>query len=135
MILIGHAMDISIRHVAGRAALVDSTARLGAALHGFFSFSRVVGFIVVSGYCIARSCERQKDLFSVPRYFIMRVTRIYPLLIVAAAAHSPLIFASLNRRLHLSCSERSSAANSAGVLPIGRAPWPARRALVAGCWM
>lgn len=47
----------------------------------YFGFICVVGFIVLSGYCIGRSTVRN---FSPSRYAFMRVTRLYPLLSVAA---------------------------------------------------
>lgn len=60
-----------------------STDVVGAA-RNFLGFSWVVGFIVLSGYCIARSTANPSQPFSVRRYVRLRVSRIFPLLAVAA---------------------------------------------------
>jgi len=48
----------------------------------FSGFNYVIGFIVVSGYCIARSTLEHR--FNLARYAARRVTRIYPSLIAGA---------------------------------------------------
>ena len=47
----------------------------------YCGFICVVGFIALSGYCIARSTMKG---FALGDYIVKRVTRVYPLLIVAA---------------------------------------------------
>jgi peptidoglycan/LPS O-acetylase OafA/YrhL len=61
---------------------------------GLFSgFNYVIGFIVVSGYCIARS-TLQPD-FTLAKYAALRVTRIYPALIACACIAGLVEFALL----------------------------------------
>ena len=53
---------------------------MAMATRPYFGFVCVIGFIVLSGYCIARSTMKR---FLPGEYTVMRVTRVYPLLIVA----------------------------------------------------
>jgi peptidoglycan/LPS O-acetylase OafA/YrhL len=48
----------------------------------FSGFNYVIGFVVVSGYCVARSTMTAP--FSFTRYIRLRATRIYPALVVGA---------------------------------------------------
>lgn len=76
-VLLGHAIDLARLSTAASSGTLFSIAM---ATRPFFGFVCVVGFIVLSGYCIARSTMRH---FSPGEYIVKRATRIYPLLIVA----------------------------------------------------
>jgi peptidoglycan/LPS O-acetylase OafA/YrhL len=77
-VLLGHAIDLARISTAAPSGTLFSMAM---ATRPFFGFIWVIGFIVLSGYCIARSTMKR---FSLGEYAVKRVTRIYPLLIVAA---------------------------------------------------
>ena len=77
-VLLGHAIDLAGMSTAAPSGTLFAIA---IATRPFSGFIWVIGFIVLSGYCIARST--MKD-FSLGEYIVKRVTRIYPLLIVAA---------------------------------------------------
>lgn len=76
-VLLGHAIDLAQISVTNPSGTLFSIAM---ATRPFYGFVCVVGFIVLSGYCIARSTMKG---FSLGEYAVMRVTRVYPLLIVA----------------------------------------------------
>jgi len=76
-VLLGHAIDLA--HISTTAPSGTLFA-MAMATRPFFGFIWVIGFIVLSGYCIARSTMKG---FSPGDYAVKRVTRIYPLLIVA----------------------------------------------------
>jgi peptidoglycan/LPS O-acetylase OafA/YrhL len=91
-VLLGHAIDLAQLSAPNSSGTLFSIAM---ATRPFYGFVCVIGFIVLSGYCIARSTMKG---FSPGQYTVMRVTRVYPLLIVAvlltalvewAAADSP----------------------------------------------
>jgi peptidoglycan/LPS O-acetylase OafA/YrhL len=75
-VLLGHAIELAWQSTSAPAGILFSIA---TSAHGYFGFICVVGFIVLSGYCIARSTIGD---FSLGRYAFKRVTRLYPLLIV-----------------------------------------------------
>jgi peptidoglycan/LPS O-acetylase OafA/YrhL len=77
-VLLGHAIDLARISTPNPSGTLFSIA---VATRPYFGFICVVGFIVLSGYCIARSTMRR---FALGDYVVMRVTRVYPLLIVAA---------------------------------------------------
>ena len=79
--MLGHSMDIAFLHLHNQFQSLDIPGRALAALRGYLSFIWVIGFVVISGYCIARTCERRGKKFNLIGYLTMRVTRIYPLLI------------------------------------------------------
>ena len=76
-VLLGHAIDLAHLSVPTSSGTLFSIAM---ATRPYFGFVCVVGFIVLSGYCIARSTMKG---FAIGEYSMMRVTRVYPLLIVA----------------------------------------------------
>jgi peptidoglycan/LPS O-acetylase OafA/YrhL len=76
-VLVGHAIDLAQSSVANPSGTLFSIA---LATRPFYGFICVLGFIVLSGYCIARSTMKR---FSLGQYAVKRVTRVYPLLIVA----------------------------------------------------
>jgi len=77
------ALLVALSHAAAVCALVPTTTDyFQSALTPFLMFSGfnyVLGFIVISGYCIARSTIAQP--FRLRAYAALRVTRIYPALI------------------------------------------------------
>lgn len=76
-VLLGHAIDLahlSAPHASGTLFAIATATR------PFYGFVCVIGFIVLSGYCIARSTMTR---FVPGEYAVMRITRVYPLLIVA----------------------------------------------------
>ena len=77
-VLLGHAIDLARISTPNPSGTLFSIA---VATRPYFGFICVVGFIVLSGYCIARTTMRR---FALGDYIVMRVTRVYPLLIVAA---------------------------------------------------
>jgi len=76
-VLVGHAIDLAQASVPNASGTLFSIAM---ATRPFYGFICVLGFIVLSGYCIVRSTMKR---FSLPQYAVKRVTRVYPLLIVA----------------------------------------------------
>lgn len=76
LVMLGHAIDVSMRS-SNHDALFEILIRLRQGL----GFVWVVGFVVLSGYCIEVSCLKQERFFA-PRYFAQRITRIFPLLVV-----------------------------------------------------
>jgi peptidoglycan/LPS O-acetylase OafA/YrhL len=76
-VLLGHAIDLARISTPNPSGTLFSVAM---ATRPYFGFICVVGFIVLSGYCIARSTMRR---FALGEYTVKRVTRVYPLLIVA----------------------------------------------------
>jgi peptidoglycan/LPS O-acetylase OafA/YrhL len=77
-VLLGHAIDLARLSAPNPSGTLFSLAQ---AARPYFGFICVVGFIALSGYCIARSTMRR---FAPGDYVVKRVTRVYPLLIVAA---------------------------------------------------
>lgn len=75
LVVLGHSTDISALY-----ATSDLAYRLLSSVRGGLGFQWVVGFVVLSGFCIHLSCMKQ-NRFSLLRYFEQRVTRIFPLLI------------------------------------------------------
>ena len=76
-VMLGHTIDLA------RLSTVEPSGTLFAiamATRPFFGFICVVGFIVLSGYCVTRSTLKG---FTLDVYVIKRVTRVYPLLVVA----------------------------------------------------
>jgi peptidoglycan/LPS O-acetylase OafA/YrhL len=76
-VLLGHAIDLAQLSVSNPSGTLFSIAM---ATRPYYGVVCVIGFIVLSGYCIARSTMNR---FSLGEYTVMRVTRVYPLLIVA----------------------------------------------------
>lgn len=76
-VLLGHAIDLAQLSASNPSGTLFS---LAMATRPYYGFVCVIGFIVLSGYCIARSTMNR---FSLGEYAVMRVTRVYPLLIVA----------------------------------------------------
>ncbi len=76
LVMLGHAIDISIRS-SSHDMLFEILIRLRQGL----GFVWVVGFVVLSGYCVELSCMK-REKFSASRYFAQRLTRIFPLLVV-----------------------------------------------------
>lgn len=76
-VLLGHAIDLAHLPVPDSSGTLFTIAK---ATRPYFGFVCVVGFIVLSGYCIARSTMKR---FRPGEYTVMRVTRVYPLLIAA----------------------------------------------------
>src|SRR5690348_6273483 len=81
--MLGHAVDVATFYAMAHPPAVDKAKVTLVSVRPFFGVVWVVGFFVLSGYCIARSCDRPD--FSLLRYAAMRITRIYPLLIVGVA--------------------------------------------------
>lgn len=80
LVMLGHAIDISMRS-SNHDILFEALIRLRQGL----GFVWVVGFVVLSGYCIELSCLKQAKFFAL-RYFAQRITRIFPLLVVCVFA-------------------------------------------------
>jgi peptidoglycan/LPS O-acetylase OafA/YrhL len=78
LVMIGHTGMVLLY---SRVPLPDDMgkASLGAIL-GYFGFLWVVGFIVISGFCIARSTDLSGENFSLGRYSLRRATRLYPMI-------------------------------------------------------
>jgi peptidoglycan/LPS O-acetylase OafA/YrhL len=76
-VMLGHAIDLCWVSTTGGDSVLFQIAN---ASRPYLGFGCVVGFIVLSGYCIARSTEKG---FTLAHYTARRVTRLYPLLIVA----------------------------------------------------
>jgi peptidoglycan/LPS O-acetylase OafA/YrhL len=76
-VLLGHAIDLARISAPNPSGTLFSIAMATRPYDGFIC---VVGFIALSGYCIARSTLRR---FALGEYIVKRATRVYPLLIVA----------------------------------------------------
>ena len=80
------AMGVVCWHVLGMPGQIPFSTDIWQGVFGplvlFSGFNYVVGFIVVSGYCIARSTLKRDFTFA--RYMALRITRIYPALIACA---------------------------------------------------
>jgi len=76
-VMLGHAIDLARLSTVAPAGTLFAIAM---ATRPYFGFICVVGFIALSGYCIARSTMKG---FALGAYAVKRVTRVYPLLIVA----------------------------------------------------
>jgi len=74
LVMLGHAMDVAY------ARPVDYWAPLLLPYRQFLGFVWVVGFIVLSGYCIARSCMRAGRDLTPGGYTALRASRLFPLL-------------------------------------------------------
>ena len=70
-VMLGHAFDLAVESTTQPSGIFFSIATRARPYCGFIC---VVGFIVLSGYCIAASTARS---FSVGRYGFMRVSRLY----------------------------------------------------------
>jgi peptidoglycan/LPS O-acetylase OafA/YrhL len=100
------AILVALSHAAALASLVPAKsdafqAALTPAIM-FSGFNYVIGFIVISGYCVARSTIKSTiaQPFSLAHYAAMRITRIYPALIacaVLAGLVELVLFKSANR--------------------------------------
>ena len=77
-VLLGHAIDLARISTPNPSGTIFSMAMTTRPYDGFIC---VIGFIALSGYCIARSTLRY---FALGEYIVKRATRVYPLLIVAA---------------------------------------------------
>lgn len=76
-VLLGHVIDLahlSAPNASGTLFSIAMTTR------PYFGVVCVIGFIVLSGYCIARSTMTR---FVPGEYTVMRITRVHPLLIAA----------------------------------------------------
>lgn len=81
LVLMGHAFDISALY-AGKDIAYEILARLRFGL----GFVWVVGFVVLSGFCIELSCMKRGGRAGfLLRYLGQRASRIFPLLIVCVA--------------------------------------------------
>jgi peptidoglycan/LPS O-acetylase OafA/YrhL len=82
------AIGVAIWHVRGIAGVYPTTPDFFqtamSPLIMFTGFNYVLCFIVLSGYCIARSTLTRGDNFSLTQYAVLRATRLYPSLIVCA---------------------------------------------------
>jgi len=78
-VALGHFHDIFIPF-----AKSDFLSQVVSPLRVILGFNWVIGFIVLSGYCIARSTSNPAGgpYFSISKYYILRISRIFPLLAV-----------------------------------------------------
>jgi peptidoglycan/LPS O-acetylase OafA/YrhL len=79
------ALGVALTHASDISQLYPTTSdgfyKFLFPLFQFGGFDYVLGFIVISGYCIARST---KSSFSIGSYAALRATRLFPSLIVCA---------------------------------------------------
>jgi len=83
-VVVGHAYDI-----AAPATLGDTFFRILEPARNLFGFPWVVGFVVLSGFCINMSCRRQGS-FSFRHFWLMRATRLFPMLLAAVTVAAAL---------------------------------------------
>ena len=76
-IVVGHAYDVAEVKPIG-----DTLFRILAPARYLLGFQWVVGFVVLSGFCISLSCRRQTR-FSFKQFWLMRATRLFPMLFAA----------------------------------------------------
>ena len=74
LVVIGHAMAFALK-----GSTPDYWHSLVQPLAPFMGFIWVVGFIVLSGYCIASSCAKAKNL-TPHGYVLLRFSRLFPML-------------------------------------------------------
>lgn len=78
------AAQVVFVHAVGHTALLESASpTLRLVLDIVAAFPGVAVFFVISGFLVARSCERMRS--ALPRYFWHRALRIYPALIICLA--------------------------------------------------
>jgi peptidoglycan/LPS O-acetylase OafA/YrhL len=90
-VMFGHSIDLAI---AGHNSGMNFAFAVG--IRPYCGFVCVIGFIVLSGYCIARSTMAR---FSVGDYAVRRITRLYPLLLMVAVPAGVLEYALFNNPL------------------------------------
>ncbi|HMD37188.1 MAG TPA: acyltransferase [Vicinamibacterales bacterium] len=83
-VVVGHAYDIS-----APATLGDTFFRILQPARNLVGFPWVVGFVVLSGFCINMSCRRQ-GTFSFRHFWLLRATRLFPMLLAAVAVAAAL---------------------------------------------
>ncbi len=74
-VMLGHTFDLAMASVTAPSGM---WAQILGSTRPYFGFVCVVGFVALSGYCIARSTLAG---FRPGRYALARITRLYPLLI------------------------------------------------------
>jgi peptidoglycan/LPS O-acetylase OafA/YrhL len=74
LVMVGHAIDVAA------AAPPDRWTAMLLPLRPFLGFVWVIGFIVLSGYCITASCLRGRESIGPLQYVQLRVSRLFPLL-------------------------------------------------------
>ena len=80
-VALGHGMD-----VAGSAfAASDAYHFLLLPWRPYLGFSWVIAFIVLSGFCIVNSTVKAGPRYSLPQFILMRITRIFPMLVICVA--------------------------------------------------
>lgn len=80
LVVVSHIVGIAFTYPTTHDAFQNALAPLFM----FTGFNYVIGFIVVSGYCIVRSTLARGPKFSLIQYTALRLTRIYPSLIICA---------------------------------------------------
>jgi peptidoglycan/LPS O-acetylase OafA/YrhL len=75
LVMVGHSMDMANRH-----SLVDYGFVMLMELRRYLGFVWVVGFVVLSGYCIASSCRRAGDTMTARSFVMLRVSRLFPMM-------------------------------------------------------
>jgi peptidoglycan/LPS O-acetylase OafA/YrhL len=80
-VMLGHAMDFA----SASRPLPDVWFGMFSQFRALLGFQWVVGFIILSGYCIARSCMTRGTTLSPRHYATLRISRIFPLLWAALA--------------------------------------------------
>jgi peptidoglycan/LPS O-acetylase OafA/YrhL len=76
LVMVGHSLDLANRH-----SLVDPTFLPLMNLRAYLGFVWVVGFIVLSGYCIVGSCLKAGTTMTWRSFALLRVTRLFPMLL------------------------------------------------------
>ena len=100
-IMLGHSIDLAYDAAAHAARNVgsDYSSLALMAVRPLLGFVWVVGFIVISGYCVTQSCMRASGQTLIG-FAALRVSRLFPLLwasVFLAIAVETIVHGSLNR--------------------------------------
>lgn len=81
LVVIGHSYDVADVKVIG-----DTLYAIMTRTRPLLGFTWVVGFVVLSGFCIELSCKKSRpEDFSLKKFWELRATRLLPVLVVSAA--------------------------------------------------
>ena len=83
-VVLGHAFDVSEQYVNTNSHLGSTLFAAMARVRPLLGFVWVVGFIVLSGFCIEQSCKTADTRgFQLKKFWIARVSRLLPVLLIA----------------------------------------------------
>jgi peptidoglycan/LPS O-acetylase OafA/YrhL len=83
-VVLGHAFDVSEQYVNTNSHLGFTLFVTLARIRPLLGFVWVIGFIVLSGFCIEQSCKSaDRRGFSLRKFWIARISRLFPVLMIS----------------------------------------------------